>query len=118
MDDHEARFGGIARLYGGTAATRLAKAHVAVVGIGGVGSWTAEALARTGIGQLTLIDLDELCVTNTNRQIHTLTSSIGQPKVEAMAARVRVLLATSRTRIRNPSLDGGSKKRRATIFDR
>lgn len=83
------RFGGIARLYGTAAAERFAAARVAVVGIGGVGSWAAEALARSGIGTLILMDLDELCITNTNRQIHALDSTIGQLKVQVMSERLR-----------------------------
>ena len=66
------RFQGIDRLYGRGSVARLARAHVCVVGIGGVGSWAVEALARSGIGQLTLIDADDVCVSNTNRQLHAL----------------------------------------------
>jgi tRNA A37 threonylcarbamoyladenosine dehydratase len=83
------RFGGIARLYGSAALPRLAAAHVAVIGVGGVGSWTVEALARSGLGALTLIDLDDVCLTNTNRQLPALTSTVGQPKVQVLASRVR-----------------------------
>lgn len=83
------RFGGIARLYGMPALERLAQAHFVVIGIGGVGSWAAEALARSGIGQITLIDMDEVCITNTNRQLHTLTSTIGQAKTEVIAERLK-----------------------------
>lgn len=83
------RFGGIARLYGVAAAERFATARVAVVGIGGVGSWAAEALARSGVGSLILMDLDDICITNTNRQIHALQGNYGSLKVEAMAQRVR-----------------------------
>lgn len=82
------RFGGTTRLYGQDALTLFAAAHVCVVGIGGVGSWAAEALARTGIGAITLIDMDDVCVTNTNRQIHALRDTIGQAKGEVMAARI------------------------------
>lgn len=85
------RFGGIARLYGQQGLQRLQQAHVAVIGIGGVGSWAAEALARSGVGQITLIDLDDICVTNTNRQAHTLSSTIGELKVDAMAERLRAI---------------------------
>ena len=74
---------------GPDAMERLAAAHVAVFGLGGVGSWAAEALARAGVGALTLIDHDEVGVTNLNRQIQALWSTQGQPKAEAMAARVR-----------------------------
>ncbi|PKH19974.1 tRNA cyclic N6-threonylcarbamoyladenosine(37) synthase TcdA [Enterobacterales bacterium CwR94] len=82
------RFGGTARLYGENALQLFANSHVCVVGIGGVGSWAAEALARTGIGAITLIDMDDVCVTNTNRQIHALRESVGQAKTEVMAARI------------------------------
>jgi tRNA A37 threonylcarbamoyladenosine dehydratase len=83
------RFGGIVRLYGERNARAFTDAHVAVVGIGGVGSWAAEALARSGVGAITLIDLDDVCVTNTNRQIHAVTSTVGQSKVHVMADRLR-----------------------------
>lgn len=89
MSDYDQRFGGLARLYGVGGAEALRRAHVCVVGVGGVGSWSVEALARSGIGKLTLIDLDDVCVTNTNRQIHALDGEIGRPKVEVMADRVR-----------------------------
>ncbi len=82
------RFGGIGRVYGVDALQTLRRAHVAVVGIGGVGSWVAEALARTGVGHLTLVDLDEVCVTNTNRQIVALQSTVGRPKVQVMRDRI------------------------------
>ena len=82
------RFGGVARLYGVTGAQRIAAAHVAVVGIGGVGSWAAEALARTGVGRLTLIDLDHVSESNINRQIQALDSTLGQAKVLAMRDRI------------------------------
>ena len=72
QSDYSQRFGGIARLYGETALQRFQQSHICVIGIGGVGSWAAEALARSGIGQLTLIDMDDVCITNTNRQIHAL----------------------------------------------
>jgi len=83
------RFAGIDRLYGAGTLSRLARAHVAVVGIGGVGSWIAEALARSGIGRLTLIDGDDICLSNTNRQVHALDGNFGRSKVAAMAERVR-----------------------------
>jgi tRNA A37 threonylcarbamoyladenosine dehydratase len=81
------RFTGTIRLYGLKAFDSFQAAHVLVIGIGGVGSWTVEALARSGIGELTLVDLDEICVTNTNRQLHTLISTIGQSKVHQMKLR-------------------------------
>jgi tRNA A37 threonylcarbamoyladenosine dehydratase len=88
---HEPRFTGIARLYGHDGLEALRRARVAIVGIGGVGTWVAESLARTGIGHLDLIDLDDVCATNTNRQLHTLTTTVGRPKAEAMAERVRAI---------------------------
>lgn len=83
------RFGGIARLYGEPALRKLHQGHFVVVGVGGVGSWTAESLVRTGIGEITLIDLDDICITNSNRQLHTLHSTIGQSKIAVLAARLR-----------------------------
>lgn len=82
------RFGGIARLYGEAALDQLADAHVCVVGIGGVGSWAVEALARSGVRRLTLIDLDHVAESNLNRQIHALESTLGQAKVLAMKERI------------------------------
>lgn len=86
--EHARRFTGIERLYGTGAIARAAAAHVVVVGIGGVGSWAAEALARSGIGQITLIDLDHIAESNINRQIHALETTLGAAKVQAMAARI------------------------------
>lgn len=96
MNDHLSdawlqRFGGTARLYGRDALAVFAAAHVCVIGIGGVGSWAAEALARTGIGAITLIDMDDACVTNTNRQIHALRDYVGQPKIAVMAERLAAI---------------------------
>lgn len=91
MGQSEQRFGGIERLYGKGSISTLAKRHVAIVGIGGVGSWVAEALARSALGKITLIDLDDICVTNTNRQIHALSNTIGIAKVDAMADRIKLI---------------------------
>lgn len=85
---HHSRFSGISRLLGATAAERLPQAHVCVIGLGGVGSWAVEALARSGIGQLTLVDLDDVCIGNVNRQLHALDGTFGKPKVEVMGQRV------------------------------
>lgn len=85
------RFGGIDRLYGLGALDRFASAHVCVVGVGGVGSWAVEALARSGIGTLTLIDADDLCVSNSNRQLPALAGQFGRAKVAAMAERCRAI---------------------------
>ena len=82
------RFGGLERLYGVAGAQRIRAAHVAVVGVGGVGSWAVEALARSGVGQLTLIDLDHVAESNINRQIHALDTTLGQAKVLAMRDRI------------------------------
>lgn len=82
------RFGGLDRLYGREGAARIRAAHVAVVGVGGVGSWAAEALVRSGVGRLTLIDLDHVAESNINRQIHALESTLGQAKVLAMRDRM------------------------------
>ncbi|MBP6508327.1 MAG: tRNA threonylcarbamoyladenosine dehydratase [Opitutaceae bacterium] len=90
-EDYNQRFGGLARLYGTAALPRLQAAHVCVVGVGGVGSWVVEGLARSGIGAITMIDLDEVCVTNVNRQLPALDGNIGRPKVEALAERVRLI---------------------------
>lgn len=83
------RFSGIGRLLGREALQRFQNAHIAVVGIGGVGSWAAEALARSGVGTITLVDLDDVCVTNVNRQLHALDGEIGRSKVAVMAERMR-----------------------------
>src|ERR1700754_1445096 len=89
--DRDRRFGGIARLYGAPALAAFEGAHVAVIGIGGVGSWVAEALARSAIGKLTLIDLDNVAESNTNRQIHALDGNYGKAKVTAMAERIKMI---------------------------
>ena len=86
--DQQRRFGGLERLYGVGGATAIRNAHVAVAGIGGVGSWAVEALARSGVGELTLIDLDHVAESNINRQVHALTGTVGQAKVQAMAERI------------------------------
>jgi len=88
LTDLERRFGGLARLYGVAGAKKIRTAHVVVVGLGGVGSWAAEALARSGVARLTLIDLDHIAESNINRQIHALESTLGQAKVLAMQERI------------------------------
>jgi nucleotide-binding universal stress UspA family protein len=89
--DQSRRFGGVARLYGDAAAARFRAAHVVVVGIGGVGSWAAEALARSAVGRITLVDLDHVSESNTNRQIQALGDSYGEAKVTAMARRITAI---------------------------
>lgn len=86
--DIERRFGGLRRLYGSDGAQRIFDAHVVVVGIGGVGSWAAESLARSGVGRLTLIDMDHIAESNFNRQIHATDQSLGMSKVLAMKQRI------------------------------
>lgn len=88
---HLSRFSGIARLYGHEALEKFHRSRVTIIGVGGVGSWAAEALARSGIGGLTLVDLDDLCVTNINRQLHALDSTVGCSKAEVMAERLRLI---------------------------
>lgn len=87
-NETERRFGGIARLYGADGLRRLQAAHVCVVGVGGVGSWAVEALARSGVGELTLIDLDNIAISNVNRQLHALTPDFGKAKVTALRERI------------------------------
>jgi len=89
MSDYNTRFGAIGRLYGVVGLARIRSARVCVIGLGGVGSWAVEALARTGIGALTLIDMDEVCLSNVNRQIHALDSTIGRSKAAVLADRVK-----------------------------
>lgn len=90
-DDYEARFGGLGRLLGRTGLDRLRAARVAVIGVGGVGSWVVEGLARSGVGELTLVDLDDVCVSNVNRQLPALDGQVGRPKVAVLAERVRLI---------------------------
>jgi len=92
------RFGGLARLYGEEGLARLRAAHVVVAGIGGVGSWCAESLARSGVGGLTLIDLDHVAESNVNRQLHALTSTLGQAKTAAMSERIAQINPDCRVR--------------------
>jgi len=92
------RFSGIDRLYGQGALARLSQCNIAVIGLGGVGSWVVEALARSGVGALTLIDADDLCLSNTNRQLPALDGHYGRNKAEVMAERCRAI---------NPLLDVG-----------
>jgi len=89
------RFDRAARLFGEPGLGRLARAHVVVIGVGGVGSFAAESLARSGVGRLTLVDYDKVCVTNTNRQLHAMKGTIGKTKVEVMAERLRLVHPTA-----------------------
>src|SRR5665647_1534746 len=85
------RFGGVHRLYGEVGLARFQAAHVCVIGIGGVGSWAAEALARNAVGHITLIDLDNIAESNVNRQLHAIEGEFGKAKVTAMAERIRAI---------------------------
>ncbi|MBI3416985.1 MAG: tRNA threonylcarbamoyladenosine dehydratase [Verrucomicrobia bacterium] len=114
MNNYEQRFGGIQRLYGVAGLARLRRAHVCVIGVGGVGSWAVEALARSGVGALTLVDLDDICVSNVNRQLHSLDGQIGRAKVEAMAERVRGINPACAVR---PCLKFFTAATAETIFD-
>jgi tRNA threonylcarbamoyladenosine dehydratase len=89
--DQERRFGGLRRLYGAQAYARLRAAHVVVVGVGGVGSWAAEALARSGVARLTLIDMDHVAESNINRQIQATSATLGQAKVQALRERIALI---------------------------
>lgn len=90
-DDYTQRFGGMGRLLGREGLARLRSAHIAVIGVGGVGSWTVEALVRSGVGRLTMVDMDDVCITNTNRQLPATDDTLGQPKVDVLAARARLI---------------------------
>ena len=85
------RFDRMARLVGEQKMERLARAHVMILGLGGVGSWSAECLIRSGVGTVTLVDFDDVCITNFNRQLHALEGLVGQPKAEVMASRLRLI---------------------------
>lgn len=88
MPDYEIRFSAIGRLYGVDGLARIRAAHICVVGLGGVGSWVVEALARSGIGALTIVDMDEVCLSNVNRQIHAMDGTVGRSKASVLAKRV------------------------------
>lgn len=87
-EDYNQRFGGIARLYGVQGLKNLMNSHVLIVGLGGVGSWAAESLARSGVGSITLVDLDDICITNTNRQLPAMSGQYGKLKVNVLKERI------------------------------
>lgn len=91
MSDYSTRFSALARLYGVEALAKLRASRIMVIGLGGVGSWTVEALARSGVGKLVLVDFDDVCISNVNRQLHALTSAVGQPKARVLAERCRAI---------------------------
>jgi tRNA threonylcarbamoyladenosine dehydratase len=97
-NDLDSRFAGIERLYSEEGLERLRRASVCVVGLGGVGSWAAEALARSAVGHITLVDLDDICISNVNRQSHAFEACVGQPKVTVMAARIEAINPSCRVR--------------------
>ena len=103
--DFDRRFGGIRKLYGAAGLQALREAHVCVIGIGGVGSWAAEALARSAVGRITLIDLDHVAESNLNRQIHALESTLGKAKVQAMAERITEINPACRVELIDDFLD-------------
>jgi tRNA A37 threonylcarbamoyladenosine dehydratase len=111
------RFGGVERLYGAAGAARLRKAHVAVVGLGGVGSWAAEALARSAVGRITLIDLDHIAESNTNRQIHALGDAYGRSKVAAMADRISAINPACDVRLIDEFVEEDNVERLIQGFD-
>lgn len=90
-DDYADRFGGMGRLLGLPGLAKVRAGHVYVIGVGGVGSWTVEALVRSGLGAVTMIDMDDVCITNVNRQLPALDGGIGRPKVEVLAERMRLI---------------------------
>ncbi|HAM72180.1 MAG TPA: tRNA cyclic N6-threonylcarbamoyladenosine(37) synthase TcdA [Verrucomicrobiales bacterium] len=110
-EDYKARFGGIARLYGQAGLARLRSARVAVIGLGGVGSWAVEALARSGVGSLTLVDLDDICITNVNRQLHALDGTIGREKAAVLADRVRAIHPGSKVEVATEFFTSSSAER-------
>lgn len=105
-DSISRRFNSLQRLYGEKATQQLAQSHVFIAGIGGVGSWVAEALARSGVGQLTLADLDHVAESNINRQVHALGSTVGMAKIEAMAARIADINPECKLNLIDDFIDG------------
>lgn len=105
------RFGGVGRLFGRVGLERLQASHVCVIGVGGVGSWTVEGLARSGVGALTLVDLDDVCVTNMNRQLPALEGQIGRPKVTVLAERVRLINPECRVEVVHEFFTASSAER-------
>lgn len=90
-DEYERRFAGVAKIYGEESFNHYEQSHVMVIGIGGVGSWAVEALARTGLGELTLVDMDVIAASNINRQLPAMTTTLGHEKIEVMAERCRAI---------------------------
>ncbi len=116
-DGLERRFGAVARLYGSQSMDRFGRVRVAVVGIGGVGTWAAEALARTGVAHLTLIDLDHVSESNTNRQIHALDDEYGRAKVQSMARRIAAIHPRAQVQAVEEFVDADNMDRLLTDID-
>jgi len=114
-DDYYARFGGIGRLFGHKAMDTIKNAKILVIGIGGVGSWVAESFARSGVNHQTLVDLDDVCVTNINRQVHATSTTVGQFKVDVMKKRILDINPYSEVEIKQCFF---SPKNLSIIFDR
>ncbi len=106
--DHARRFGGVARLFGAAALEALGASHIVVVGVGGVGSWAAEALARSAVGRITLVDMDHVAESNINRQIHALDTTLGRSKIEAMAERIAAISPRCRVDLVDDFVDPGN----------
>lgn len=105
MSDYAEKFGSLARVYGEAALAQIHDSHICVVGLGGVGSWAVEALARSGVGQLTLVDGDTISRSNINRQIHSLESTLGRLKTEVMRERVLDIHPECQVHIINSYID-------------
>ena len=90
-DEYDRRFAGVAKIYGDDSFHHYENSHVMVIGIGGVGSWAVEALARTGIGEVTIVDMDVVAASNINRQLPAMTTTLGREKIEIMAERCRAI---------------------------
>lgn len=115
--DYFDRFGGVGRLLGKSGLARLQMARVCVIGLGGVGSWAVEGLARSGVGQLTLVDLDDVCITNVNRQLPALDGELGRPKAAVLADRLRLINPSCRVEIRPEFFTAASKERILGLTD-
>ncbi len=109
-DEYDRRFAGVARIYGDEAFNHYENSHVMVIGIGGVGSWAVEALARTGVGELTLVDMDSIAASNINRQLPAMTSTLGYEKIEVMAERCRQINPRIRINLIEDYLSPGNIK--------
>lgn len=110
MSDFEEKFGSLSRVYGDEVLQKIRNSHICIVGIGGVGSWAAEALVRSGVGEITLVDGDDISKSNMNRQIHTLDSTIGENKIEVMSARILQINAECEVTCINRYIDENNQR--------